>query len=116
MTIFSRSPQRAQKLLQDMIPDVPVVFGPYQADPASMTVNGETFNAFGIMFGFEAVVPQGLTLDLENGYVRVDRFGETSVPGVFACGEVTDYWHPCVTTAAAHGIQVAKHISLRLGK
>jgi hypothetical protein len=27
---------------------------------------------------------------------------------------VTDYWHPCVTTAAAHGIQVAKQIALKL--
>lgn len=116
VTIFSRDFPRAQKLLQDMIPDVPVIIGPYQADQASMTVDGEAFDAFGIMFGFEAVVPEGLTLDLENGYVRVDRFGETSVPDVYACGEVTDYWHPCVTAAAAHGIQVAKQISLRPGK
>ena len=81
-----------------------------------MTVNGDAFNAFGIMFGFEAVVPEGVTPDLDNGYIRVDRFGETSLPGVYACGEVTDYWHPCVTTSAAHGIQVAKQISLRLQK
>jgi thioredoxin reductase len=48
--------------------------------------------------------------------VRVDRFGETSQPGVYACGEVTDFWHPCVTTAAAHGVQVAKQISMQLQK
>jgi len=116
VTLFSRTPPRAQKLLQDMIPEIRVAVGNYAADQASMTVNGEIFDAFGVMFGFEAVVPEGLTLDIDNGYVRVDRFGETSLPGIYACGEVTDYWHPCVTTAAAHGIQVAKQISLRPGK
>lgn len=116
VTLFSRTPPRAQKLLQDMIPEIRVAVGNYAADQASMTVNGEVFDAFGVMFGFKAVVPEGLTLDIDNGYVRVDRFGETSLPGIYACGEVTDYWHPCVTTAAAHGIQVAKQISLRLGK
>jgi len=114
VTLFSRTPPRAQKLLQAMIPAVPVVVGPYRADQDAMTVNHEAFDAFGIMLGFEAVVPEGLALDLDRGYVRVDRFGETSLPDVFACGEVTDYWHPCVTTSAAHGIQVAKQIALRL--
>lgn len=112
--IFSRTPPRAQKVLQDMIPDVPVRIGPYTADAQAMTVDSETFTAFGVMYGFEAVVPDGLRLERDNGYVRVDRYGETSVAGVFACGEVTDYWHPCVTTSAAHGIQVAKQISRRL--
>lgn len=116
VTIFSRNPPRAHKLLQDMISDVPLVIGSYQADHNAMTVNGEAFSAFGVMFGFVAVVPEGLTLDLDNGYVRVDRFGETSLPGVYACGEVTDFWHPCVTTAAAHGIHVAKQISIRLSR
>ncbi len=114
VTIFTRSPPRAQKLLQDLIPDVPVVVGAYSVD--DMIVNGSAFDAFGVMFGFEAVVPEGLTPERENGYVAVDRFGETSLAGVYACGEVTDYWHPCVTTACAHGVQVAKQISMRLGK
>lgn len=114
VTIFARSPVRAQKLLQDLIPDVPVVVGPYTVD--QMRVNGSAFDAFGVMFGFEAVVPEGLTPTLENGYIAVDRFGESSLPGVYACGEVTDYWHPCVTTACAHGVQVAKQISLRLAQ
>jgi hypothetical protein len=25
-------------------------------------------------------------------------------------GDVTNFWHPCVTTAMAHGVQVAKSI------
>jgi thioredoxin reductase len=116
VTIFTRNFPRAQKLLQDMIPDVPVIIGHLDYFTNSLVANGQAYDYWGIMFGFKAVVPEGLTLDLDNGYVRVDRFGETSAPGVFACGEVTNYWHPCVTTSTAHGIQVAKQISLRLQK
>ncbi|ESQ84708.1 hypothetical protein AEAC466_06545 [Asticcacaulis sp. AC466] len=114
VTVFSRTPPRAQAGLRALVSDVPVVVGPYEADQAAMTVNDRPFDAFGVMFGFEAVIPAGLSSKLENGYVAVDREGRTSLPGVYACGEVTDFWHPCVTTATAHGIQVAKQISLRL--
>ncbi len=114
VTVFTRSPPRAQPLLQDLIQDIRVVTGPYRAEQKSMAINDEAFDAFGVMYGFKAVLPDGLAPRQRDGYVEVDRFGETSLAGVFACGEVTDYWHPCVTTACAHGIQVAKQISLRI--
>jgi thioredoxin reductase len=114
VTMFSRGQPRAQKLLRERILDVAVVVGPYDARQDDMTVNGQHFDAFGVQYGFEAVVPVGLDILGEDGYVTVDRFGETRVPGIFACGEVTDFWHPCVTTSAAHGVQVAKQISKRL--
>ncbi len=116
VTVFSRREPRAQKMLCEMIPDVRVVVGAYGAQQKAMTVNGEAFDVFGVMFGFEAVVPEGLKPRRKGGYIQVNRWGETSLPGIYACGEVTDYWHPCVTTAAAHGIQVAKQIAMRLGK
>ncbi len=114
VTVFSRKPPRAQKLLQDMVPDIAVVVGPYDARQSDMSVTGRHFDCFGIQYGFEAVVPPGLDLKRVDGYVDVDRFGQTSEASVFACGEVTDFWHPCVTTSAAHGVQVAKQISKRL--
>ncbi len=116
VTVFSRGEPRAQKMLRETVPDVRVVSGAYDARQKAMTVNGERFDAFGIMYGFEAVVPDGLKPRRQKGYVAVNRLGETSVAGVYACGEVTDYWHPCVTTAAAHGVQVARQIATRLGK
>jgi len=116
VTVFLRREPRAQVMLRDLIPDVRVVAGAYEARQETMTVNGEAFDAFGVMYGFEAVVPDGLKPRRRGGYVQVNRSGETSLPGVYACGEVTDYWHPCVTTAAAHGIQVAKQIATRLGR
>jgi thioredoxin reductase len=114
VTVFSRGEPRAQKLLRERIPDVQVIVGPYETRQDDMTVNGRRFDAFGVQYGFEAVVPAGLDIRGEDGYVTVDRFGETRIPGIFACGEVTDFWHPCVTTSAAHGVQVAKQISKRL--
>ena len=114
VTVFSRRPPRAQRLLQDRATGVRLVIGPYRAQQAEMTINDEKFDAFGVQYGFEAVVPSGLSLRRAKGYVQVNRMGETSLPGVYACGEVTDFWHPCVTTSAAHGIQVAKQVSLRL--
>ena len=116
VTVFSRRPPRAQAMLRDQIPDVRVVVGAYVARQKTMTVDGEAFDAFGVMYGFEAVVPDGLDPRRRGGYVQVNRLGETSLPGVYACGEVTDYWHPCVTTAAAHGIQVAKQIAMKLSR
>ena len=115
VTIFTRGFPRAQKLLQDMVRDVPVIIGHLDYFTDTLVANGQAYDYWGIMFGFEAVVPEGLSLDLDNGYVRVDRFGETSLRNVYACGEVTDYWHPCVTTSAAHGIQAAKQISKGIG-
>lgn len=114
VTVFSRNRPRAQKLLQDLVPDIAVMAGPYDARQSDMTVNGRHFDCFGIQYGFEAVVPPGIELQRQDGYVAVDRFGETSETNVFACGEVTDFWHPCVMTSAAHGVQVAKQISKRL--
>lgn len=114
VTIFTRTPPRAQSLVQAMIPEVRVVTGPYAADQAAMTVNGETFDVFGVMYGFEAVLPWGLAPAVAGGFVVVDRYGATTLPGVYACGEVTDYWHPCVATATAHGVQVAWQIAQQL--
>ena len=114
VTLFSRKPPRAQRILQDLVSDIPVVIGPYRTSQSKMTVNGEAFDCFGVQYGFEAVVPAGLKLRRSKGYVQVNRFGETNVKGVFACGEVTDFWHPCVTTSAAHGVHIAKQISKRL--
>jgi thioredoxin reductase (NADPH) len=47
-----------------------------------------------------------LELD-ENGYVQVDRFMQTSVPGVFAAGEVADSHFRQVITSAGMGAAAA---------
>lgn len=109
--IYCRRAPRAQPLLQREIPAHRVHVGTFLADQSRMTVNNMSYDVLGIQFGFEACIPGGLRLPLRDGYVEVDRHG--AVPecsGLYAAGEVTNYWHPCVTTSYAHGVQVAKSI------
>jgi thioredoxin reductase len=113
--VYCRRTPRAQPILQREIAGDFVHVGPFHADQHAMTVNGTAYDVFGVQFGFEACIPGGLRLPLQNGYVEVDRRGAVhGVPGLFAAGEVTNYWHPCVTTSYAHGVQVAKSIQTDL--
>ena len=49
----------------------------------------------------------GLTELSPNGYIRIDHDGRTSVPGLFAAGDVTDSNLKQVVTAAAKGASAA---------
>lgn len=109
--IYCRRAPRAQPILMRQLDPRCLHVGPFNADPLDMTVNGVSYDAFGIQFGFEASIPGGLRLPLNDGYVHVDRHGAVPHhPGLFAAGDITNYWHPCVTTSYAHGVQVAKSI------
>ena len=109
--IFSRSAPRAQPILQRQVSAEAVHVGPFDVDPKAMTVNDRPFDVLGVQYGFEASIPAGLRLALDDGYIEVDRSGAVpGLSGLYAAGEVTNFWHPCVTTAYAHGVQVAKSI------
>ena len=45
----------------------------------------------------------------EAGFVKVDRNGVTSCPGLYAAGDVTDYELKQVVTACARGAFAAFH-------
>jgi thioredoxin reductase len=111
VTIFAKA-VRAQPMLQKTVPASQVVVGPFEAKQSDMTVNGLPFDAISVQFGFEAVIPPGLeTLQrTATGFVAANLWGETSLPGLYAAGEISQTFHPCVATSFAHGIQVAKHI------
>lgn len=49
------------------------------------------------------------TLD-ENGHIRVDGWQRTSVPGIYAAGDVTASVQPSVATAIAQGLAAARAI------
>jgi thioredoxin reductase len=109
--VYCRREPRAQRLLQRKVPLRSVHVGTFEADQRSMTVNGIRYDVFGVQFGFEPNRPDGLSLPSHHGFVDVDRQGAVAgFPGLFAAGEVTNYWHPCVSTSYAHGVQVAKSI------
>ncbi|MGH8780310.1 NAD(P)/FAD-dependent oxidoreductase [Paraburkholderia sp.] len=109
--IYCRRPPQAQPLLQRLIDARHVHVGPFDADQARMTVNGISYDVLGVQFGFDACIPGGLDIPLRKGCIVVDQQGAvSSLPRIYAAGEVTNYWHPCVTTSFAQGIQVAKSI------
>lgn len=70
-----------------------------------------------VMYGYQANVDvlecfapdirPGLT---ETGYIHVDNWQRTSVPGVYAAGDVTDCPQPSVPTAIAQGLTAARAI------
>ncbi|WP_342618313.1 FAD-dependent oxidoreductase [Rhodoferax sp. GW822-FHT02A01] len=111
VTLFARA-VRAQHVLRAAVPASDVVVGPFEVRQRDMTVNGQVFDAISVQFGFEAVVPEGLQALQRTplGFVAANLWGETSVPHLYAAGEISQTFHPCVATSFAHGIQVAKHI------
>lgn len=112
VTIFSRQEPRAQAIFRKRIPTACLEIGSFIADQNSMTVQKRHFDVIGVQFGFEPVSIAGLSPTVNRGYIQVQASGETSVKKVYACGDVTNFFHPCTTTAAAHGIQVAHNIRL----
>jgi thioredoxin reductase len=52
------------------------------------------------------MVPEQVKRD-ENGFIKVDAFGRTSVPGIFAAGDVTDTYAEQVLVAIGEGANAA---------
>lgn len=51
------------------------------------------------------------TLDLNpGGYIATDQFLRTSIPNVYAAGDVTNPRDPCVATAVGHGAIAARSV------
>ena len=93
-----------------------VRIGPYQVDPAARSVDGRQYDLILVFYGWE---PQaGFADDLrlardERGYISTDfATAETSVPDIYAIGEVAHRMHP-VVTSMADGVVAAKAIQRR---
>ncbi len=56
-----------------------------------------------------------LTDKNDSGEIEVDAYGATSVPGIYACGDVNNIWGEQIVIAAGEGaktgLRVAEHIS-----
>lgn len=94
-----------------------VRIGPYQVDPATRSVDGQRYDLILVFYGWEpqAAFADGLQLARdERGYIRTDfATAETSVPDIYAIGEVAHRMHPCVVTSMADGVVAAKAIQRR---
>lgn len=111
--LYSRT-VRAQSQWVARAGDAGVHRGDYDVDPAARTVNGRRYDLILVFYGWEpqAAFVDGLELARdERGYIRTDTAtAQTSLPGVYAIGEVANRMHPCVVTAMADGVVAAKAI------
>ena len=56
---------------------------------------------------------RSLDLALEHGFVRIDESGQTSVPGIYAAGDLTSHLQAAIAAASA-GMRTAAAINLDL--
>lgn len=57
-----------------------------------------------------------LTDKSDKGEIKVDKYGATSIPGIFACGDVNDWWGEQIVIAAGEGAKVGLQVAEYIGK
>ncbi|KXK57232.1 MAG: dihydrolipoyl dehydrogenase [Chlorobi bacterium] len=75
------------------------------------TLNADlALNAVGVTGNIEGIGLEGLGIAVERGHIKVDKFMQTNVPGVYAIGDVVGApWLAHV--ASAEGVVAAEHIA-----
>lgn len=81
--------------------------------------NGERIPRSGALIGVkwdtEFEFLNGLNIEREeNGKIKIEQFGETSVPGLFVAGESKDTMASQLIDAAANGNQIAKFVAMQI--
>lgn len=109
---------RAQRQFIRRMPTENIKKGGYDVDRYARTVNGQHYDIILVFYGWEPCVQFAEKLGLQRsgrGFVATETLtAQTSAPGVYAIGEVTQRQHPCVVTALADGVTAAKAIQARL--
>jgi thioredoxin reductase len=105
---------KAQRQFVARVPAQDLTLGPCRVDPAANTVNGRHYDLILVFYGWEpqADFVDGLAIERDRrGFIRTE-FGTaaTTLPGVYAIGEVAQRMHPCVVTSLADGVVAAKAI------
>lgn len=116
VTIFARN-LRARSEMLAKVPVGDVVLGPCEVDADGRSVNGMAFGQILVLYGYEANAKSLLGMQLAmrpDGFVATNEDCETSLPNVFAIGEIARRAHPCCVTAMADGVVAAKAIQRRL--
>ncbi len=109
---------RAQRQFVRRMPADRVFKTGYDVDGDTRTVNGQRYDIIMVFYGWEPCVHFAEKLGMQRsvrGFVATEtQTAQTSAPGVYAIGEVTQRQHPCVVTALADGVTAAKAIQARL--
>lgn len=127
-TVCARGAFSARKQFQEACEAHPEIVLRHDMAPAALHVDDtgvtarwpgaeERFDWLLVMFGYR---PNSDVLDCFNsdirpaltssGHIHVDRRQQTSVPGIYAAGDITDPLQPSVPTAIAQGLTAAKAI------
>ncbi|QTN10530.1 NAD(P)/FAD-dependent oxidoreductase [Mammaliicoccus vitulinus] len=69
----------------------------------------------GVKWDTEFEFLSGLNIERdENGKIKIQQLGETSVPGLFVAGETKDLMASQLIDAAANGNQIAKFVAMQI--
>lgn len=116
VTLFARS-LRARMDMLNTVPTEDVVVGDYVFNPDELTVDNEKFDQVLVLYGYEAKKSSLLGLEIAldaRGFVVTDASCVTTMPRVYAIGELAQRAHPCCVTAMSDGIVAAKDIQRQL--
>lgn len=114
--IYARSLKARLEMLEK-VPAEDVFVGAFEFDAQHNRVNGQAYDSVLVLFGYEANRASLLGLEpamQANGFVQTDASCRTSLPGVYAIGELAQRAHPCCVTAMADGVVAAKAIQREL--
>lgn len=110
---------KASQALQKPVDQKDVYTKPYQFQQQDMSIEYENekrkYDMVLVLYGYQANIPNFLEpfksqLQLHNGYIQTNPDCLTSLPNVYAIGEVANRFHPCIATAMADGVVAAKAI------
>ncbi len=119
--VHRRSSFRAQKVLQDRVKERDNISFIMEENIAEISGDGKEVKSV-ILTGGRKVETDGVFVfigmspssavaaelaETENGFIKVDRAGRTSLPGLFAAGDVTTTSFRQVVTAAADGARAS---------
>lgn len=116
VTIFARH-LRARAQLARTVPEADIVVGDYEVNPHQNEINAQPYDVVRVCYGYEVRRSSLLGLPLattQDGLVQTDHCFETSLPRVFAIGDMAGKTRPSCTGAFAHGLVAAREIQRRL--
>lgn len=108
---------RARREFLEKVPANDVRIGTYHVEPERPAVADRIYDRLVVLYGWEPYLPYAHHLDLARtarGFVETDADCQTSIPNLYAVGEIAQRMHPCCVTSMADGVVAAKAIQRSL--
>ncbi|MFG1478113.1 NAD(P)/FAD-dependent oxidoreductase [Xanthobacter sp. V4C-4] len=108
---------RARREFLEKVPAGDVRLGAYHVEPERPAVADRAYDRLVVLYGWEPYLPYAHHLELARtarGFVETDPDCQTSLPNLYAIGEIAQRMHPCCVTSMADGVVAAKAIQRTL--